>query len=109
MSSPFAQQLAAVRELLPTLTPVTQPTLQFTAVQGDLDIAEEPGTSFRTFAVDAESSAPLSQSYLATRSRQAKKRFTVTVLYDSSHKGVGSPLTYKTRGSGVTRLSPVTV
>jgi hypothetical protein len=32
-----------------------------------------------------------------------------TLGTDRIGKGVGSPLTYKTRGSGVTRLSPVTV
>ncbi len=83
--SPFASQLALVRALLPTLTPTTSPELPFTPVAGDLPAAEEPGIRFRAFEVTAEAGAPITEAYMAPRSRQARKRFTVTVLYDTQH------------------------
>lgn len=85
MSSPFADQLAAVRTLLPTLTPTTQSSVLFTAVPGDQPIEHEPGVLKRWFEVVADGSPAMTEQFMAGRSRQATRSFAVTVLYDTDH------------------------
>jgi len=85
MNSPFSDELAQVRTLLPTLTPSVDATIPFTALAGDLSAAEEPATRTRAFEVAADGSTGITSGMLAPHSRQARRRFTVTILYDSQH------------------------